>query len=532
MRSRLQAANEFISTYGFIILLVVLALALLITLGKAPSQVIPSECSIYGTMKCADIAYGTNAVGVTVLEILAVSQVQGIVNISSFNAVAGGIKSTSGYCTTTGVRGGSTAVQQGGELYCIAAFPNNAVLSQTYIGTFNMSGSYCPTAQAGCLSNMPKYHFSGSFRTVGAHNVALPSTSSTTILTTTSSLTSSSSTIATTSSSSSTTSTSTTSTTSTSTSTILCQNPFNHVYVADSQDTNKVIDINPATNAIANTITVPNAYFYPAISPDGRYLYVSGFNGYGTPGYLNIISTSNDVLLPNSIALGGTGASGAVVSQDGGLVYALSGTMVSAVNTLSLNVVNTIQIGASLGGFPALSPNGKTLYVPGSGAVYFVSTTSNTVTHTTSGISAPDGIAVSPDGNSIYVVNGQASSPSVYVISASTGNIIKNIPLGTILVTIDALSPDGSRLYVSGYGELYVISTSSYQVINSIAVSVPCSGSCHIVGNGVALSPDGRYAYMSEGTQLNVIDTAANSVVNTINIGSYWATGVAYASGC
>ncbi len=155
----LQSGTEFLTTYGFVILIIVIGIALLVAFNKVTS-IVPSSCSIYGTLNCADVAYGTNSIGVTTLVILASSQVQGTINVSSFNAVVAGVNSISGSCKSAAT--GATVVHQGDSMYCTATFPSKVVLTQTYSGTFNITGSYCGSGSASCSSKGGKYTFGGA----------------------------------------------------------------------------------------------------------------------------------------------------------------------------------------------------------------------------------------------------------------------------------------------------------------------------------------------------------------------------------
>jgi YVTN family beta-propeller protein len=531
MSLRLQAAVEFITSYGVVLLIIAIAIAVLLVFGNAPTQSIPTSCSIYGTFKCADLAYGGNTFGGTRLEVLASSQVQGVINISSFSAVVGGIGSTSGFCSTTGKRGSPTSVAQGNQIYCVATFPNNVVVSQTYTGTFNMTGNYCPGTQTTCPRSGSTYKFSGSFRTVGVSNAVITvSTTLSTASTTTSSTTvvtvaSSSSVSTTVSTVPTTTTTTSTSTTSIfSTTTIPCVS-YTHVYVGNNWGSS-VVDVNPTTYAI-NTVVSGGSYTAYALSdsPDGSYLYVSSV--YGFSSQLSRVSTSNDVVV-GTIAGAGSLATVAT-SPDGKTLYvpnAASGT-VSVVNVSSGNVVNTITVPglqSSLAepfAVAAISPDGKTLYVGrGDGsAVYSISTASNALTMTISGLSGPYGIVTSPNGSRLYVTD--SSTKAVSVINATTGNIISTIPLGTIQIASDVLSPDGSKLYVAGFGELYTISTSSYQVINTVVAGPTSCSPCHTSPVGLAISPDGNYIYLTvSNSYLDTISTTTNAILNQLTVGS------------
>ena len=110
MSLRQQAGTELLSTFGIALLIIAIAIAVLLIFSGTPAQVLPTSCSIYGTVKCSDVAYGTNSLGVTTLVILASSQIHGTINVSSFNAVVGGVRSKSGYCSSNTIQGGPSTM--------------------------------------------------------------------------------------------------------------------------------------------------------------------------------------------------------------------------------------------------------------------------------------------------------------------------------------------------------------------------------------------------------------------------------------
>jgi YVTN family beta-propeller protein len=118
-----------------------------------------------------------------------------------------------------------------------------------------------------------------------------------------------------------------------------------------------------------------------------------------------------------------------------------------------------------------------------------------------------------------------AAAPFAYVANGGFGTVsVIDVETNAVITTISlpagsspgqrAVSPDGTRVYVSTGVALAVIDTAT----NSVVVpAIP-------VGFGtrsVAISPDGRFAYVAiqfEG-RVTIVDTATNAVVATVDTG-------------
>ncbi len=223
-------------------------------------------------------------------------------------------------------------------------------------------------------------------------------------------------------------------------------------------------------------------------------------------------------------------------------------------------VVATIPLGDNFeyGGDLAVSPDGSRVYVVGysnadDDALVVIDTATNTVAATIDVESYPVGVVVSPDGKRLYVSHSSVGMLSV--VDTATNTVTGTISLndGALDVTNGgalAVSPDGTRVYVTGWQPLsdpydghgtYVIAvvdTTSDTVTARIFVPgnevLGPNGVWYVNGGaplGVAVSPDGSRVYVGvdgiEGNagvpltvgSLTVIDTASNSVIDTVSIG-------------
>ena len=122
----------------------------------------------------------------------------------------------------------------------------------------------------------------------------------------------------------------------------------------------------------------------------------------------------------------------------------------------------------------------------------------------------PHGMAVSPDGKTVYV-SGDGSS-EVSVIDTASDHVTKTIAVGKSPHGL-ALTPDGRTLLVGVYGEDRVdfVDTASQSVVATVAVPKP---------HTLAIRPDGKVAYAASQEPgkflLAVIDLGTRAVVRTV----------------
>jgi YVTN family beta-propeller protein len=128
----------------------------------------------------------------------------------------------------------------------------------------------------------------------------------------------------------------------------------------------------------------------------------------------------------------------------------------------------------------------------------------------------PNGVAVHPNGQTVYVTN--TISGTVSVINANTRNIVATILVGTEPYGL-ALTPNGTKLYVTNArsDDISVISTATNTVLRTIRLQapVPCPScppcpTCPLFEpRGVAITSDGDGDDSDEKvyvTQFNAVD--------------------------
>jgi YVTN family beta-propeller protein/VCBS repeat-containing protein len=285
-----------------------------------------------------------------------------------------------------------------------------------------------------------------------------------------------------------------------------------HAYVSASID-GAVVMFDTATNTVVgspiHTGTEPLGL---VLSPDGTRLYVTDVNagnvdenGDPVDDVVYVIDTATNTTVGAPIPVG-LFPVGAVVTSDGSRVYVAntgqggSGTgdpgTISVIDTAAHATVGSpITVGIEPWGL-ALSPDGNRLYVGnlGSHSVSAVDTATGTVSNTIQVGLNPAGLALSSDGARLYVAN--ESDNTVSVIDTATSTVVKTVSVGTNPSSV-AVSPDDSRVYVLNDSDatITVIDSATNTVIGSpITVTDKDNG----IGTLMTISPDGTRAYVTD----------------------------------
>ncbi len=121
----------------------------------------------------------------------------------------------------------------------------------------------------------------------------------------------------------------------------------------------------------------------------------------------------------------------------------------------------------------------------------------------------------SPDGRWVYVVlNGEKAG--IRIVDAVTDEAVRTIDLDHPAYVRDAaLSPDGTRAYLSAIDHLSVVDLATGAEIAWLAVGLP--------HQGIAVSPDGERIYMAnpiygEGGSVTIIDATKLEVIGRVEV--------------
>ena len=170
-------------------------------------------------------------------------------------------------------------------------------------------------------------------------------------------------------------------------------------------------------------------------------------------------------------------------------------------------------------GFVTMSPNGRVAYIANRSG--FVTVLDTAVNKVLAQIPVPAGppqfIAVTPDGSRAYVsiFNTDKTINLVAVLDTRTARLLTTIPVQQKPYAL-AVTPDQRFVYVPSHdaAEIDIIDIGT----NKVVQQVPVAPNPH----WVTFTPDGKTAYIAdhESNVLSVLDTASNTVVQTIGVGT------------
>jgi YVTN family beta-propeller protein len=264
-----------------------------------------------------------------------------------------------------------------------------------------------------------------------------------------------------------------------------------------------------------------------AVSPDGRKVYVAA-RGNNTLSVLRAASfpaaASN---LVTRTVQGGSPRSVAT-SPDGKRIYVAAGGIGVLVLDAAVAVeLDRISFAIDDGGRDnpqglAVSPDGNLLVVSDgsdTGTVRLLRIADKAIVGSitmAAGV-APLGVAFSPDGARYYVAQAHlgGSVGSLGVYDVASGNVIDAEPLG-VLPTAVAVSPDGNLVFVTNQGD------NTVSLYNAVTLSV--AGPATPVGaapTGIAYAPDRTRVYVAnrDGDSVSILNGSTAQVITTIGVG-------------
>jgi YVTN family beta-propeller protein len=279
-------------------------------------------------------------------------------------------------------------------------------------------------------------------------------------------------------------------------------------YVSDAFGAVHVLDT--ATNTVVASVPVGGQPGHLAATPNGAFVYVAD----SLNNNVSVIAVSTNTVVatvavaqPQRIAFTPNGTFAYVTSTG---LNRNNVAELYVIDTARNKVVATIPLDQGLDGV-AVTPDGASVWVASAetNSVYVVDTATNTLAATIFVGDDLRGLAITPDGAFVYTTS--AASATVSVISTTTHTVVATIP-GLIAFDI-AITPNGAFAYVPlVFNDVAVIDTAT----NTVAATVTPGGNPAFV----AITPDGAFAYVADlDGQVRVIDTASNTVTDNPPVG-------------
>lgn len=228
---------------------------------------------------------------------------------------------------------------------------------------------------------------------------------------------------------------------------------------------------------------------------------------------------------------------------------ALFASSTSTSISLFNSTVNNVNVGTNPQGL-AITPNGQYVYVAnvGSNSVSVINTATNIVVKTIVGFDKPNSVTINPAGTKAYVTNSRfGGANSVTVIDINSAHKTTYNTIIATIVGFDApyamtITSDGLFGYVANYGNSANLLQAGLTINRVDLTTNVIIGAAIIVGiypKALAITSDGSYLYVvnysvpiAGGGSVSVVDinpahtTTFNTVVKTIS-GFFGPSGIA-----
>jgi hypothetical protein len=154
---KLQSAIEFLTTYGFMFIILAVLLSILVFIATAPQITQTTECNSYGSIMCNYISmYSNNPSGYSLLTMYLVNSQSVPVKIYNISSTIIGTKGA-GACSPTTLSPGQGAV-------CLVSMQKSYREQSKLFGFYTINGAFCnssPSSSSNCTYESASY--GGSF---------------------------------------------------------------------------------------------------------------------------------------------------------------------------------------------------------------------------------------------------------------------------------------------------------------------------------------------------------------------------------
>ena len=272
--------------------------------------------------------------------------------------------------------------------------------------------------------------------------------------------------------------------------------------------------VDPASRAEVAEVATGHAPHEVAVSPNGRWAYVSDYGTGEAPGNTVTIVDVAARSTVGTIDLGRhTRPHGLSVTPDGSIWVTTEGSAhVLKLDPTTRTIVVEAETGQRVTHMVVAGPDRVYTANIGSGTVTAVDATTGEVIGQIETGAGAEGLALAPDGDHVYVTNRSAGTMSR--IEVATNTVTAKLDVGDFPIRVEVM-PDGRRALVSNAeaNELAVVDLESWAVERRIPVGeVPV---------GIEITPDGSRAYVAntQADKVSVVDLRRWQIVGEIVAG-------------
>ncbi|MCW6161065.1 MAG: hypothetical protein LVQ97_02675, partial [Candidatus Micrarchaeales archaeon] len=156
-----QSAMEYMTTYGWALLLIAVVAVLLYFYIAVPSTIVPPRCAFIIGASCNDMVFGTSpSHGTEIGLFLSNNQPYALLNPTLIANING-----KNYTFANDCKPGY--IPAGGEMICILPLPISSSLNQFFTGSFYLTANYCGlaanTSSKSSCSSAPSQVYKGAF---------------------------------------------------------------------------------------------------------------------------------------------------------------------------------------------------------------------------------------------------------------------------------------------------------------------------------------------------------------------------------